>query len=108
MLLIQLLVFYGTVISVTSDRACDVCNCSGTVVNCTGRSLTEIPTDIPENTTKLFLNGSQIRDIPQTAFLSLVNLQWLWLHDNQITEIPQRAFSSLVNLEELPPDSNSQ
>lgn len=53
MLLIQILVFYGTVIPVTSDKACDVCHCNGTRVDCRALSLKEIPTDIPNNTTWL-------------------------------------------------------
>ncbi|XP_056002698.1 decorin-like [Ostrea edulis] len=98
MLMIQLLVFYCTVISVTSDRACDVCICSGTEVDCVWKSLKEIPTDIPKDTTELDLRNNQITKIPDTAFSGLVNLQTLYLQYNQITKIPEAAFSDLVKL----------
>ncbi|XP_056003733.1 uncharacterized protein LOC130049767 [Ostrea edulis] len=49
----------------------------------------------------LVLSRNQIKEIPETAFSSLVNLQGLVLSRNQIKEIPETAFSSLVNLQGL-------
>lgn len=36
------------------DSACPAgCNCEGTIVDCSGRALTEIPKDVPQYTTEL-------------------------------------------------------
>ncbi|XP_056003736.1 leucine-rich repeat-containing protein 3B-like [Ostrea edulis] len=101
MLMIPVLVFFGSVISVTSDRACDVCRCRDTKVDCMSQSLKEIPTDIPKNTTELYLQYNQITKIPEAAFSDLVKLRILNLQWNQITMIPETAFSGLVNLQDL-------
>ncbi len=49
------------------------------VVNCTGNELTEMPTKVPEFTTKLLLNNNSITSVLETVYmkeLSILDLSW--------------------------------
>ena len=37
------------------------CTCRGTVVRCSNQKLTQIPSDIPMDTTELYLDGNEVR-----------------------------------------------
>ncbi|KJE95826.1 hypothetical protein CAOG_006232 [Capsaspora owczarzaki ATCC 30864] len=85
-------------------NACDiggVCTCSGTQVRCDDRSLTFIPSGIPNDTTILSLNGNQITNISAHTFTGLTALTFLHLGANQITSIPVGAFTGLTVLRAL-------
>ena len=46
--------------TVVNSRACDVCDCRGTTVDCTGIGLARPPTEVPVNTTRLILKDNPI------------------------------------------------
>jgi len=56
--------------------------------------------------TRLFLNNSQISEIPENAFAGLASLTALFLSDNQISKIPENAFAGLASLTWLYLDDN--
>ncbi|XP_033105622.1 leucine-rich repeats and immunoglobulin-like domains protein 2 [Anneissia japonica] len=78
-----------------------VCECLGTSIDCSRRSLTHIPTDIPEWVTVLSLQTNMIDTIPEGIFDNLPDLQELDLSDNDISSVNQSAFMELVSLTEL-------
>ncbi|KAL1130294.1 hypothetical protein AAG570_013232, partial [Ranatra chinensis] len=78
------------------------CTCDGTLVDCSGRSLTEIPKDIPMYTSELLLNDNEIGKIKSDGlFGRLPNLIKLDLRRNHITGIEANAFEGCSRLTEL-------
>ncbi|BES89823.1 Slit protein [Nesidiocoris tenuis] len=78
------------------------CSCDGTLVDCSGRSLTEVPKDIPMFTTDLLLNDNDIGKIKSDGlFGRLPNLVKLDLRRNQISGIESNAFEGCQKLNEL-------
>ncbi|XP_029450941.1 leucine-rich repeat-containing protein 3-like [Rhinatrema bivittatum] len=73
------------------------CNCSAEsgVVRCSNRELKEIPMDIPEDTSVLYLDSNHITTIPDGAFRELYKLQELYLSNNLIDSISPGAFREL-------------
>ncbi|KAK6638540.1 hypothetical protein RUM43_006807 [Polyplax serrata] len=85
------------------DSACPAgCSCDGTIVDCGGRGLTEVPKDVPMYTTDLLLNDNEITKIKSDGlFGRLPNLLKLDLRRNKINGIEQNAFEGAEKLSEL-------
>lgn len=85
------------------DEQCpSQCVCEGSVINCSGRQLTEIPTNLPLYTTILKLSDNHIRRLPANGlFKRLKHLISLDLKRNQIEVIEDSAFVGANNLNEL-------
>ncbi|XP_070540032.1 slit homolog 2 protein-like [Ptychodera flava] len=83
------------------------CLCEGTVIDCTGIGLKEIPDDIPSFVTELRLDGNEIGSIPATGlFLRLPELRKLHIRNNRISHIEDGAFIGATQLTELLLTSN--
>ncbi|XP_025196872.1 protein slit [Melanaphis sacchari] len=93
--------------SKTTDCFSDVpcpsnCSCDGTIVDCSGRSLTEIPKDIPIYTTELLMNDNEIGKIKSDGlFGRLPHLQKLEMKRNIISSVEANAFEGAIKLYEL-------
>nr|6BXC_C Chain C, Variable Lymphocyte Receptor 9 (VLR9) [Petromyzon marinus]6BXC_D Chain D, Variable Lymphocyte Receptor 9 (VLR9) [Petromyzon marinus]6BXE_A Chain A, Variable lymphocyte receptor diversity region [Petromyzon marinus]6BXE_B Chain B, Variable lymphocyte receptor diversity region [Petromyzon marinus] len=74
------------------------CSCSGTTVDCSGKSLASVPGGIPTTTQVLYLYDNQITKLEPGVFDRLVNLQQLWLEINQLTSLPAGVFDNLTQL----------
>ncbi|XP_078686326.1 uncharacterized protein LOC144919015 [Branchiostoma floridae x Branchiostoma belcheri] len=88
----------------TALEACaspGICTCSGTTVECDGRSLTEVPNNIPVSTTKIGLQHNQITAITPQTFVGLQNLQRLYLNNNTISVVEPGSFQHLRELVQL-------
>ncbi|XP_050293925.1 protein slit isoform X3 [Anthonomus grandis grandis] len=85
------------------DTECpEGCSCDGTIVDCSGRGLKEIPKDIPLQTTELLLNDNELGRIKSDGlFGRLPNLSKLDLRRNIITGIEQNAFEGASRISEL-------
>ncbi|CAH1393719.1 unnamed protein product [Nezara viridula] len=78
------------------------CSCEGTLVDCSGRSLSEFPKDFPIYTTELLMNDNEIKRIRSDGlFGRLPNLVKLDLRRNKITGIEGNAFEGCHHLSEL-------
>nr|AAX77051.1 variable lymphocyte receptor [Ichthyomyzon fossor] len=97
---IATLVAFGALVQ--SAVACPAqCSCSGTSVNCQGRSLTSVPAGIPTTTQNLNLHVNQITKLEPGVFDSLTALTFLNLGNNQLTALSTGVFDSLANLQRL-------
>uniref|UniRef100_T1IQH9 Uncharacterized protein n=1 Tax=Strigamia maritima TaxID=126957 RepID=T1IQH9_STRMM len=85
------------------DKGCPTsCVCEGTIVDCSGRMLKEIPNDIPMFTTELRLNDNHITKVKNNGlFEKLPNLQKLDLRHNDIINIEDGAFQGANALQDL-------
>lgn len=85
------------------DEQCpSQCTCEGSVVNCAGRQLTEIPANLPLYTTILKLSDNRIRRLTANGlFKRLKHLVSLDLKRNQIEVIEDSAFVGANSLNEL-------
>ncbi|XP_060527309.1 protein slit isoform X2 [Cylas formicarius] len=78
------------------------CSCDGTVVDCSGRGLKEIPRDVPLYTTELLLHNNELGRIKSDGlFGRLPNLVKLDLRRNQITGIEENSFEAASKISEL-------
>nr|AIO08193.1 variable lymphocyte receptor C [Petromyzon marinus] len=96
--------------SAQRQRACveagksDVCICSSATdsspetVDCSSKTLADVPTGIPTSTEKLQLHINQLTSIPGMAFHSLTRLTYLSLYDNKLTSLPAGVFDQLTEL----------
>nr|AGJ51104.1 variable lymphocyte receptor C [Petromyzon marinus] len=99
--------------SAQRQRACveagksDVCICSSATdsspetVDCSSKTLADVPTGIPASTEKLQLDFNQLTSIPGKAFHGLTRLTFLGLSDNKLPSLPVGVFDQLKNLNEL-------
>nr|AGJ51123.1 variable lymphocyte receptor C [Petromyzon marinus] len=99
--------------SAQRQRACveagksDVCICSSATdsspetVDCSSKTLADVPTGIPASTEKLQLNYNQLTSIPGKAFHGLTRLTYLELSNNKLPSLPVGVFDQLKNLNEL-------
>jgi Leucine rich repeat len=83
--------------------ACDRCSCyvrkSKQYVDCTTTLINAIPSNIPLNTSRLWLQSQLIPDIGYTQFLpQLPYLRELLLHGNPITKIHVDAFQNVTTI----------
>ncbi|XP_061627172.1 slit homolog 2 protein isoform X10 [Phyllopteryx taeniolatus] len=91
----------------SSSSSCSVlqcpesCTCSNNIVDCRGKSLTEIPTNLPETITEIRLEQNAIKVIPAGAFSSYKKLRRIDLSNNQISELAPDAFQGLRSLNSL-------
>nr|AIO08267.1 variable lymphocyte receptor C [Petromyzon marinus] len=99
--------------SAQRQRACveagksDVCICSSATdsspetVDCSSKTLADVPTGIPASTERLQLNYNQLTGIPSTAFKALTQLTYLSLQNNNLQSLPVGVFDQMKNLQEL-------
>ncbi|CAF93511.1 unnamed protein product, partial [Tetraodon nigroviridis] len=91
----------------SSSSACSVlqcpesCTCSNNIVDCRGKGLTEIPTNLPETITEIRLEQNAIKVIPAGAFSPYKKLRRIDLSNNQISELASDAFQGLRSLNSL-------
>ncbi|KAA8594832.1 hypothetical protein FQN60_011967 [Etheostoma spectabile] len=91
----------------SSSSSCSVlqcpesCTCSNNIVDCRGKGLTEIPTNLPETITEIRLEQNAIKVIPAGAFSSYKKLRRIDLSNNQISELASDAFQGLRSLNSL-------
>ena len=78
----------------------------GVLVNCMGRGLTEIPDDLPEDTTVFIASQNNISSIPNGVLSKLVRLTYLDLELNTIVNISRETFRGLKRLKLLGIDNN--
>ncbi|XP_041368487.1 slit homolog 2 protein-like isoform X2 [Gigantopelta aegis] len=86
------------------DRECPrQCVCIGTTVDCSGRSLKNIPKELPMYTTELKLSDNEISHIASDGFFlkKLPNLQVLDLNDNHLELIEDGAFRGADKITDL-------
>nr|AGJ51116.1 variable lymphocyte receptor C [Petromyzon marinus] len=96
--------------SAQRQRACveagksDVCICSSATdsspetVDCSSKTLADVPTGIPASTERLQLHYSQLTSIPDKAFHGLARLTYLSLNDNKLPSLPAGVFDQLTEL----------
>nr|AIO08269.1 variable lymphocyte receptor C [Petromyzon marinus] len=99
--------------SAQRQRACveagksDVCICSSATdsspetVDCSSKTLADVPTGIPASTEKLQLHFNQLTSIPVKAFHGLTRLTFLDLSNNKLQYLPVGVFDQMKNLQEL-------
>nr|AIO08238.1 variable lymphocyte receptor C [Petromyzon marinus] len=104
--------------SAQRQRACveagksDVCICSSATdsspetVDCSSKTLADVPTGIPASTEKLQLHFNQLANIHAKAFHGLTRLTYLTLEQNKLQSLPVGVFDQLKNLNELRLSSN--
>ncbi|CAK9298283.1 unnamed protein product [Gordionus sp. m RMFG-2023] len=84
------------------DLECpSMCNCEGHSVECGGRNLKDIPSNIPIFTTEINLSNNLITEIPTDAFKTLVNLEKIDLRNNLIENIHDNAFANCKKVTNL-------
>nr|AIO08129.1 variable lymphocyte receptor C [Petromyzon marinus] len=99
--------------SAQRQRACveagksDVCICSSATdsspetVDCSSKTLADVPTGIPASTDKLELQFNQLTSVPAKAFQGLTQLTILVLQNNALQSLPVGVFDQMKNLQEL-------
>ncbi|XP_052085630.1 protein slit-like isoform X1 [Mytilus californianus] len=83
------------------------CICFGTSVNCTLKNLTEIPPNIPSDTTELYLNGNNLTSLVPNDLSGLTFLIVLDLSENNLESLPKGLLSSNTNLRVLDLSDNN-
>lgn len=86
--------------------ACQLCECTGTAVDCAGRNLAEVPGNIPATTQVLLLGRNQLTEIPATAVQRLQALQTLSAPDNKISDLEFTLTAGLARLVTMDLSSN--
>nr|AIO08101.1 variable lymphocyte receptor C [Petromyzon marinus] len=96
--------------SAQRQRACveagksDVCICSSATdsspetVDCSSKTLADVPTGIPASTERLDLKFNQLANIHAKAFHGLTRLTYLALEYNQLQTLPVGVFDQLTEL----------
>lgn len=79
------------------------CTCEdGTkFLNCSDRSLTTIPADLPRNVIRLDLSGNNIKVVPMEAFQNCTEVREILLDRNVIEQLDKEVFMKLVRLDVL-------
>nr|ABB21079.1 variable lymphocyte receptor A [Eptatretus burgeri] len=80
-----------------------VCSCNNNKnsVDCSGKMLTAIPSNIPPDTTQLRLHQNSLSKLSPTAFHNLKELTYLDLDGNKLQTLPAGVFNHLVELDRL-------
>nr|AIO08178.1 variable lymphocyte receptor C [Petromyzon marinus] len=96
--------------SAQRQRACveagksDVCICSSATdsspetVDCSSKTLADVPTGIPASTERLDLKFNQLANIHAKAFHGLTRLTFLSLDSNKLQTLPAGVFDQLTEL----------
>nr|AIO08204.1 variable lymphocyte receptor C [Petromyzon marinus] len=104
--------------SAQRQRACveagksDVCICSSATdsspetVDCSSKTLADVPTGIPASTERLQLTYNQLTAVPVNAFKALTQLTYLSLQNNNLQSLPVGVFDKLENLQDLRLNTN--
>nr|AIO08184.1 variable lymphocyte receptor C [Petromyzon marinus] len=104
--------------SAQRQRACveagksDVCICSSATdsspetVDCSSKTLADVPTGIPASTERLELQYNQLASIDAKAFQGLTQLTILVLQNNALQSLPVGVFDKLENLQDLRLNTN--
>uniref|UniRef100_A0AAR2JNH3 Slit homolog 2 (Drosophila) n=1 Tax=Pygocentrus nattereri TaxID=42514 RepID=A0AAR2JNH3_PYGNA len=79
----------------------EFCTCSNNIVDCRGKGLAEIPTNLPETITEIRLEQNSIKIIPPGAFSPYKRLRRIDLSNNQISELAADSFQGLRSLNSL-------
>ncbi|KAM8871728.1 leucine-rich repeat-containing protein 3-like [Synchiropus picturatus] len=92
---------YWFVFMIMGANACPKsCHCSdrsGLVVQCTGRNLETIPSNLPEDTVVLLLSSNRIKHVPKEGFADLRRLRELHLSHNDIESLEVGAFDGIAD-----------
>ncbi|KAE8613491.1 hypothetical protein XENTR_v10007746 [Xenopus tropicalis] len=83
------------------------CNTSSLEVDCSGRGLTSVPPDIPQDTRTLLLLNNRLSSLSEKAFSNLSSLHRLDISNNFLDQLPSQLLSDLGNLTELRLRNNS-
>ncbi|ELT98272.1 hypothetical protein CAPTEDRAFT_97806, partial [Capitella teleta] len=87
--------------SATAHSFCGTCECSRTVVNCSGRNIDHLPTHNIKGIQGLDLSFNNISNFPEHFFRGFLSLQMLNMSYNRIQSIHPNTFASLRNLTHL-------
>nr|XP_006815512.1 PREDICTED: G-protein coupled receptor GRL101-like [Saccoglossus kowalevskii] len=83
------------------DIVCpDQCTCTGLTVDCTGKNLTAIPADIPDNVKRLDFGGNYL-NLTTSDFSRFASLGELDLTSNDVSILNAHTFAGLSQLDEL-------
>ncbi|GAB0095464.1 protein slit [Sergentomyia squamirostris] len=77
------------------------CRCADGIVDCREKSLSSVPTSLPEDTTELRLEQNYITELPPRAFANYRRLRRIDVSNNNISRIAHDAFSGLKALASL-------
>uniref|UniRef100_A0A182PDY4 LRRNT domain-containing protein n=1 Tax=Anopheles epiroticus TaxID=199890 RepID=A0A182PDY4_9DIPT len=77
------------------------CRCADGIVDCREKSLTTVPSTLPEDTTEVRLEQNYITEIPPKAFANHRRLKRIDLSNNNISRVAYDAFSGLKSLTSL-------
>ncbi|CAO1438147.1 unnamed protein product, partial [Diamesa tonsa] len=74
------------------------CRCAEGIVDCREKSLSNVPSVLPEDTTELRLEQNYITEIPTKAFANHRRLRRIDLSNNNISRVAHDAFAGLKSL----------
>ncbi|XP_053320343.1 leucine-rich repeat and transmembrane domain-containing protein 2 [Spea bombifrons] len=83
------------------------CNARSLEVDCSGRGLTSVPPDIPQDTRILLLLNNRLGFLPGGSFSNLSSLHRLDLSNNFLDQLPSQLFGDTGNLTEVRLRNNS-
>ncbi|XP_018431962.1 PREDICTED: leucine-rich repeat and transmembrane domain-containing protein 2 [Nanorana parkeri] len=84
-----------------------ICNSDSMEVDCSGRGLTAIPTDLPQDTRILLMLNNRVTSLAGGPFSNLTSLHRLDLSNNFLDQLPPGLFADLGNLTEIRLRNNS-
>ncbi|KAI1887185.1 hypothetical protein AGOR_G00203530 [Albula goreensis] len=99
-----LLLFVLLLASSPTEAATQACLANRTTCSflCVGSKITQVPAEIPRNTSYIELKQTPIKMIPREAFSDLHKLSRIMVSENGVlVEIGARAFSNLSNLMDI-------
>ncbi|XP_037944167.1 protein slit-like [Teleopsis dalmanni] len=86
----------------SSENSCPhPCRCADGIVDCREKSLTSVPSSLPDDTTELRLEQNFITELPPKAFANFRRLRRIDLSNNNISRIAHDALSGLKALTTL-------
>ncbi|XP_059622611.1 protein slit [Phlebotomus argentipes] len=77
------------------------CRCADGIVDCREKSLSSVPTSLPEDTTELRLEQNYITELPPRAFANYRRLRRIDVSNNNISRVAHDAFTGLKALASL-------
>ncbi|XP_050313830.1 toll-like receptor 7 [Anthonomus grandis grandis] len=76
------------------------------VVDCSGQTASEIPLKIPMDATEVYLDGNNIKELHNHAFIGRKNLKTLFVNNSNVESIQNSTFNSLHALQVLHLEEN--